>query len=331
MEYAELGSSGVEVSRVVFGAWAIGGWMWGGADEGEAVAAIRQAVELGVTTIDTAPIYGFGRSEEIVGRAIEGIRDKVVIVTKCGLRWEYEGGGEAPFESTDSDGTRHTVRRCLGHESVLEEADRSLQRLGTDHIDLYQCHWPDSTTPLAETMEAMNQLLAEGKVRAVGVSNFTPEMIDECRRYTPITSDQPLYNMLDRAIEDDVLPHCAEHGVSVIVYSPLHQALLTGKVTMDRMFPADDLRSRKPWFRPENRRRVLEFLDRVHPIAEQHGKTLAQVAINWCLCQNGVTATLVGARRPEQVRENAGGAGWRLQTDELAEIRGWLEELGAPA
>lgn len=329
MEYARLGTSDVEISKVMLGAWAIGGWKWGGADDEESVAAIREAIKIGMTTIDTAPIYGFGHSERIVGEAIRGRRDEVIIATKCGLRWDGEEGQHF-FDHQRPSGEPVHVYRNLKRDAILEEIDQSLERLGVDSVDLYQCHWPDSTTPIPETMEALNRILEEGKARAVGVSNFPPEMIAEARQHCPIASDQPLYNMLDREAEDKLLPYCAENGVGVVVYSPMHQGLLTGKVTMDREFEGDDIRKDKPWFRAENRRRALEFLDKVRPIAESHGKTLAQAAINWCLCQRGITAAIVGARRPEQVRENAGGAGWRLTDEELTAIRGWLEELGEP-
>jgi methylglyoxal reductase len=330
MDYMRLGSSDVEVSRVMLGAWAIGGWKWGGADDEESVAAIREAIDTGMTTIDTAPIYGFGHSERIVGEAIEGRRDQVIIATKCGLRWEGDEG-QFFFDHKKPNGGDVRIYRNLKPDSVLKEIDQSLERLGVDYVDLYQCHWPDSTTPIPQTMEALNRIREEGKARAVGLSNFTPEMIAECLEHGPIASDQPLYNMLDRQAEDELLPYCADNGVGVVTYSSMHQGLLTGKVTMDREFEGDDIRKEKPWFGSENRRRVLEFLEKVQPIADAHHKTLAQVAINWTLCQRGVTAAIVGARRPEQVRENAGGAGWSLTHEDLARIRGWLEELGDPA
>jgi aryl-alcohol dehydrogenase-like predicted oxidoreductase len=329
MEHAKLGSSDVRVSRVIFGAWAVGGWRWGGADDDQSVAAIRRALELGIDTIDTAPMYGCGHSECVVGRAIEGRRDEVVIATKCGLRWDRDDGTYF-YEGERTDGTTVKVYKNLKRDAILEEIDRSLERLGVDYVDLYQCHWPDASTPLEETAEALNQVLEQGKARAVGVSNFTPAMIEEIRQYVPIASDQPLYNMLDRQAEAELLPYCADGNVAVICYSPLHQGLLTGKVPMDRTFGHDDIRIGKPWFGRANRRRVLAFLERVRPIAEVRGKTLAQVAVNWALCRRGMTAALVGARRPEQVEENVGGADWRLTEEELAAIRGWLEELGEP-
>ena len=329
MEYRRLGASDVEVSAVAFGAWAIGGWLWGGTDDEQAVGAIQKAIELGMNTIDTAPAYGFGHSEHIVGEAIKDRRDEVIVATKCGVVWDGEEDRHARG-TVDQEGRPRRLFNNLTKDSILREVDSSLERLGVDYIDLYQCHWPDRKTPLKETMEALVQLLDEGRIRAIGVSNFTPEMIEECRRYGPVHSDQPSYSMLNRDTEKDVLPYCASNNISLLVYSPLGQGMLTGKVTMGREFPEDDLRSRSPWFKPENRKRVLEFLEKVRPIAEGHGKTLAQLAINWCLCQEGITAILVGARRTEQVEENAGGAGWRLAEEELRLIDSWLNELGGP-
>jgi aryl-alcohol dehydrogenase-like predicted oxidoreductase len=304
--------------------------MWGGTDDEDAIESIRAAVDAGMSTIDTAPMYGFGHSEKVVGRAIADLaREDVVICTKCGLRWDLEEGQEF-FDTTDRHGNEYTVYRNLKKHSILEEIDRSLERLGVDYVDLYQCHWPDNTTEIPETMEALNQILEEGKARAVGVSNFTPEMIEECLEHGTIVSNQPEYCMLCRDIEEGVLPCCRKNDVGVIVYSPLHQGLLTGKVTMDREFEEGDQRNWKPWFQPINRRRALDFLDKVRPIAEKHDKTLAQVAINWVLCQDGITSAIVGARNPQQVQENAEGAGWRLTEEELAQIREWLEDLGGP-
>ena len=330
MQYRQLGDSGVRASEVMLGTWAIGGWMWGGTDDEEAVAAINRALDIGMDTIDTAPMYGFGHSERVVGRAIRGRkRDEVVLATKCGLRWDLEEG-ESYFETEDNEGRPHKVFRNLKKHSILEEVNRSLERLGVDYIDLYQCHWPDSTTPLGETMEALVQLLEEGKIKAIGVSNFAEQMIEECLQHGPIHSDQPLYNMLDRDIEEGLQAYCARRNVALVVYSPLHQGLLTGKVTMDRTFGEGDQRNWRPWFKPHNRRRVLAFLDKLGPIAQRHGKTVSQLAINWCLCQHGITSAIVGARRPEQVDENAGGSGWKLDEEELRQIRGWLEELNGP-
>ena len=326
MELRQLGSSDVNVTPVALGAWAIGGWLWGGTDDQKAVAGIQHAIDLGMTTIDTAAIYGMGHSEKIVGRAIRGRRDKVQILTKFGLRWDLAKGTEY-FDTADADGRPLRVYKYGGAESVLEECDRSLRRLGVDTLDLYQHHWPDPSTPIAETMEACARLLEKGKIRAVGVSNYTPEMMEEARQVTPLASNQPPYSMLRRDIEADVLPYCRKHGIGVLVYSPLQQGLLTGKVTMDRTFPPDDIRSRSAYFRPENRRRVLEFLDAVRPIAEAHGATLAQVVIQWTIRRPGVTAALVGVRNPEQAEENAKAGALRLTSEEIKRIDRLLADL----
>ena len=333
VETKRLGTSELEVSRVIFGAWAAGGWCWGGADEQTdalAVEAMQAALDEGMTTIDTAPAYGFGHSERLVGQAVRGRRSEAVIATKCSLIWHKEKG-EKFFDTQDGEGNPRHVYRLLSRENIMREIDASLENFGTDYVDLYQCHWPDPTTPLSETMGALVELLEEGKIRAIGVSNFTPEMIEECRRYGPVHSDQPRYSMLDRAIDSDLRPYCEANNVGVIVYSPLEYGLLTGKVTMDRQFPDGDHRQSMPWFGPENRKRAIAFLDgTLGPIAERHGKTLAQTAINWTLQQPGITSAIVGARNPKQVRENAGATGWALTAEELSLIGKALDELDGP-
>jgi aryl-alcohol dehydrogenase-like predicted oxidoreductase len=218
----------------------------------------------------------------------------------------------------------------LKKDSILEECEASLRRLGVETIDLYQCHWPDKTTALEETMEALSLLLDQGKIRSIGVSNFTPEMMEECLRFAPIASDQPKYSLLERGIEKDILPFCLENHVGLIVYSPIAQGLLTGKVTMDRTFPEDDFRRGQPWFQPQNRRRVLEALDKVKPIADDHGVTLAQLAIQWTVSEPGVTSAIVGARNPKQVEENARAADFRLSDEERSTIRTVFENLCDP-
>ena len=329
MEYRRLGKSGLKLPVVCYGAWAIGGWMWGGTDDEAAIRAIRKAIDLGITCIDTAPIYGMGHSERIVGKAIAGRRDEVTIATKCGVRWDVVKGHHV-FDSKMNDGTPVQIRRFLGAESIKKECEESLERLGIEVIDLYQCHQPDPTTPVEESWDAMLELQKEGKVRAIGVSNFTAEMMEKCLSRGPVASDQPLYNPLERDIEKDILPFCIENNIGVLAYSPMTQGLMTGKVTMDRKFPEDDVRSHKPWFKPENRKRVLEMLKKIQPIADGHKATLAQVTINWVISQKGLTAALVGARNEKQVEENARAADFRLTEDELATIRNAVEELGGP-
>ncbi|HPK74376.1 MAG TPA: aldo/keto reductase [Candidatus Latescibacteria bacterium] len=329
MELRQLGKSDLKVTPVVFGAWAIGGWFWGGTDDAEAVTAIRAAVDAGINTIDTAPMYGFGHSEEVVGKALKGIRDKVIVATKCGLRWNRTDG-DFHFVAQDEQNRSHQIYKVLKPDSIIEECDLSLKRLNVDVIDLYQCHWPDTTTPIADTMGALMKLKEQGKIRAIGVSNFTPAMMRECLNTAPLASDQPKYSLLAREIEADVLPFCRENNIGVIVYSPLAQGLLTGKVTMDRQFAPGDLRVNTPWFQPQNRQRVLDALGRIRPIADAHRATLGQVAINWVINTPGVTSAIVGARNAAQVRENVHAAEFRLSEEEQSFIRSTFESLGKP-
>jgi methylglyoxal reductase len=284
---------------VGFGTWAIGGWLWGGTDEAAAIRAIRTSLEEGVTLIDTAPAYGLGRSEEIVGKAIAGRRDQVVLATKCGLVWHTDRG--RPFFEQEGK----TVYRYLGADSIRYELEQSLRRLGTDHVDLYQTHWQDPTTPIDETMGALLELKREGKIRAIGVSNVTVEQLEAYLHAGPVDTDQERYSAIDRGHEAALIPYCREHGIAFLAYSPLAHGLLTGKVGPDRVFSGDDLRRTDPRYTPENRRRVARMLDEVRPIADRHGLTPAQLMIAWTLAQPGVTHALVGARNPEQAAENA--------------------------
>jgi aryl-alcohol dehydrogenase-like predicted oxidoreductase len=228
----------------------------------------------------------------------------------------------------DEDGNK--VFGDLTKESVLKEAEASLRRLKTDHIDIYQCHRPDELTPADETMEAMNLLLEQGKIRAIGTSNFSVEQIRAFREHGPVHSEQPQYSMLHGTIKAEILPYCIENAMGILAYSPLERGLLTGKVTLDRQFGRGDHRPDEPWFQKKNLKRALDFLEKLKPIAADHGKTLAQLAANWVICQEGITAALVGARTPEQVVENAGAAGWRLTGEELRLIDRYVTELGPP-
>lgn len=324
MEYRQLGKSDLNISAVGLGCWAIGGWWWGGTDVKESIAAIQKALDVGINFIDTAPAYGWGLSEEIVGRALEGRRDRAIVATKCGIIWDHEAG-MFHYESDN-----HRMFRYGAKQSIMAEVEGSLKRMGTDHIDLYQIHWPDPTTPFEETMNALATLLGQGKIRAIGVSNFTVAMHLECLKHGPLHSSQPRYNMLDRKIEKNVLPFCRKRKIGVVAYSPIEQGILTGKVTLDRRLAPGDYRARQPWFQEKNLRRALAFLDRIRPIAEGHGKSLTQLAIAWVLAQPGVTSAIVGARRPDQVEHNAGGADWRLTEDELKRIDAELAALDKP-
>lgn len=326
MQYRKLGHSELEVPAIIFGAWAIGGWFWGETDEQDAVEAIRAGIEEGVTCVDTAPIYGAGHSEEVVGRALKGRRDRAIIATKCGLRWDLEEGQHYFRTSMPAVG-EVTVCKNLKPDSIRHECEQSLMRLQTDYIDLYQYHWPDETTSLDDTMAALLDLQRQGKVREIGVSNFTPEMIDQCLRKGRVASTQPKYNLLERHIEEDILPYAREKGLGVIVYSPLAQGLLTGKVAMDREFREGDMRAGQLWFRPVNRQKVLDALDQVQPLAAKHGCSLAQLSLAWTIAQPGVTSAIVGARDAAQVKENAAAAGVSLSKEELAQIRAAFEAV----
>ena len=333
MQYRQLGNSDLKVSTVIFGAWAVGGWFWGGQDDQDSIDAIRAGVDAGINCIDTAPIYGQGHSEEVVGRAIKGIRDKVMIATKCALRWDVDEsrGGCHGFDYVREDGSKQPIRSILTRESIFEELEGSLKRLGVDTIDLYQCHWIDTATPVEETMGALMDLRKQGKIRAIGVSNWTPELMAEAMKHGDLASDQPKYSLLYREIEQDVLPFCHTNNVGCIAWSPLEQGILTGKVTMDRKFAQTDLRMQmKPWFLLHNRKRVLEALDTIRPVARAHDATLGQVAIAWVAAQPGVTAAIVGARNVQQVTENARAGALTLSADELAHIRGVFENLAPP-
>ena len=320
MEYRQLANTDLKVSAITFGAWAIGGWMWGGADRNDALEAIQASYEHGVTSIDTAAIYGQGRSEEIVGEALRSLpRDKVQILTKFGMRWD-EIKGRLDFRSTDNAGRPIEIYRYAGKESVIKECEDSLRRLGTDYIDLYQQHWPDPTTPIAETMEALTQLIKQGKIRAAGVCNFSAEQMAEAEKTFSLTSNQVPYSMVERTIEDDVIPYCIENIKAVIAYSPLQRGLLTGKIKPDHIFAPGDHRPTTKFFQPENIRRIDKFLSRLQRLARLKKVRLSQLVIRWTLEQPGITIALVGARDKKQAIQNAQAADVQLSKREIGFI-----------
>lgn len=329
MEQRKLGQSDLEVPVISFGAWAIGGWMWGGTDDDDAIAAIQRAIDEGITMIDTAPSYGMGHSEAVVGKAIEGRRDQVLIATKCGVRFDLELDRPG-FQTQDNEGNPITLQGSLKKDSVKYELEQSLKRMNLDVIDLYQCHWPDPETPWEETMAALTEAQQEGKIRAIGLSNVAVSQIEDCMKHATIASIQPEYNPLIRTIEKDTLPFCIDNNIGVLAYSPMAQGLMSGKVTMDREFPEGDIRNTKPWFKPENRKRVLDVLACLEPVAAGHSATLAQLTIAWVLAQDGITTALVGARNAEQVAENAQAAKIKLSDDEIQLMRDAVESLGDP-
>jgi aryl-alcohol dehydrogenase-like predicted oxidoreductase len=284
---------------VAHGTWAIGGWMWGGTDVQKSVRSIQASLDAGVNFIDTAPAYGLGLSEQIVGEAIRGRRDKVILATKCGLVWHTAKG----TFFVDQNGTR--IHRYLGAESIRYEVEHSLRRLETDYIDLYQTHWQDPTTPIEETMGTLLDLKKQGKIRAIGVSNCTVGQVRRYRAVGPVDAAQEQYNLLHRDLEREYLPYCALNHMAVLAYSPLANGLLTGEVGPERVFPEGDLRRNNPLFSRESRIHVREIFDGVQPVARKYSFTNGQLAIAWTLAQPGVTHALVGARDARQAEENA--------------------------
>jgi methylglyoxal reductase len=314
MEYRDLGGSGIRASAVGLGTWAIGGWLWGGTDRQAAIAAIQAAVDGGITLIDTAPAYGLGLSEQIVGEALEGRRDKVVLATKCGLVWHVQKG-EHFFDQTGQP-----VHRYLGPESVRYELEESLRRLRTDHVDLYQTHWQDPSTPVAETMGELERLRKEGKIRAIGACNLSKAEMNGYLASGQLDSIQEKFSMLDHGIEKHLLPLAREQGIPVLAYSPLALGLLSGKMKPGQRFSGDDLRRNNPRFTDANLRKVAALLAEVAPVAAAHKATLAQTVIAWTIAQPGITFALCGARNPQQALENAASGELRLSPDELAAL-----------
>jgi aryl-alcohol dehydrogenase-like predicted oxidoreductase len=314
-----LGSDIGLTSAVGLGTWAIGGWKWGGTDEAQAISAIQASIDAGVDLIDTAPAYGMGLSEEIVGKAIRGRRDRVIVATKCGMVWHTQQGNFF----LEQDGK--PIHRFLGAESVRHEVEQSLRRLGIETIDLLQTHWQDATTPIEETMRALMDLRAAGKIRAIGVCNATTEQMDQYRTRGVLASDQERYSMLDRGPEADLLPYVREHGIAFLAYSPLALGLLTGKVSPDRSFPATDLRSNHGKFETNHRARVNIMLEELRPLADGKGLTVAQLVLRWTLAQPGVSHVLVGARNAEQASANAKAGEAELSPSDVAAITTTLE------
>ncbi len=305
IEYQQLGGSGIFVSKICLGTWAIGGWMWGGSEQSESITTIRSAVDLGINFIDTAPVYGFGQSEEIVGKALKGAvpRDRVVIATKAGLEWT-EGG---------------KVYRNASRQRLLKEIDDSLRRLQTDYIDLYQIHWPDYETPIEETARVMAELRDAGKIRAIGVSNFTPEQLAAFRAVAPLHSIQPPYNLFERQVEGDLLPYARKHGLSVLAYGAICRGLLSGKMTAESRFEGDDLRRYDPKFKQPRYAQYLQAVSELDALAQsRYGKGVLELAVRWVLDQGAIA--LWGARHPGQLDRAAGIFGWSLSAQDKKAI-----------
>ncbi|ASV88299.1 general stress protein 69 (plasmid) [Ochrobactrum quorumnocens] len=309
-----IGKSGVEASAVGLGTWAIGGWMWGGTDERESVAAIQASLDAGVTLIDTAPAYGLGRSEEIVGKALKGRRDKAVIATKCGLVWHTQKG------QYFFDQGSQPVHRYLGRDAIMQEVEDSLRRLGTDYIDLYITHWQDPTTPIDETVRALEDLRTSGKIRAIGASNVNADELSAYITTGYLDAVQEKFSMIDRDIEAELLPLTKANNVSILSYSSLALGLLAGTMHAERIFSGDDQRKDNPRFSKDNRLKIRTFAEDIHVVANKHHASIAQIVIAWTLAQPGVTFALCGARNPVQALENAKAGTIRLDRHDLDTI-----------
>ena len=312
MEFVNIPGASLKVSRIALGTWAIGGWMWGGTDEAEAIGAIHEAVDRGVTLIDTAPAYGFGRSEEIVGKALAdgGRRNRVVIATKVGLDWK---DGQ-PFR--DASKTR-----------IQKEIEDSLRRLRTDVIDIYQVHWPDPKVRIEETAVAMADLQRAGKIRAIGVSNFSSAQIEAFRKVAPVHTAQSPYNVFEREIEDDVLPYCRDRNIVTLAYGALCRGLLSGRMTAQTQFAGDDLRKIDPKFQAPRFAQYLRAVERLDRFAKAtYGRRVIELALRWVLDRQDSMVALWGARRPDQLAPIAGLTGWRIELSAMAGIDRILSE-----
>lgn len=314
----------MEVSAIGLGTWAIGGgdW-WGDSDEAESIETIKAAIDAGITLIDTAPGYGFGASETVVGRAVAGRRDKVVISTKCGLWWGDDRG--TPFFEQSGN----SVKRCLDPDTIRIEVENSLKRLGTDYIDIYFTHWqsvPPYATPIEATMSCLMDLKRQGMIRAIGASNVTAEQVKEYGKFGQLDVVQEKYSMLDRGLESSLLPTCIADGISAMAYSPLEQGLLTGRVTMDYKPGELEARATNPWYAPEKRRAVLDMLEQFKPLTEKYNCTLSNLVVAWTMAQQGVDFVLCGARKAHHIKETAQSA-ILLDAADIAFIRGLIEKL----
>jgi len=317
MEYRILENSDLSVSAITFGAWAAGGWMWGSTDRNDAIEAIRAAYDLGVTSIDTAPIYGQGTSEEIVGEAIKDFRrDEVQLLTKFGMRWDLAEGDFA-FHSKNNQDEPIEIYKFAGKDSVIYECEQSLKRLGTDYIDLYQIHWPDSTTPLDETFEAVGRLIEQGKVRYAGVCNYDAKLMEEAGKTLNLVSNQIPFSMVNRGVEEETIPYCIKHNKAVLAYSPLERGLLTGKIHPGYSFKEGDHRANLPHFQPDFIDRTNILLERIKPLADDKGVTLGQLVLRWTVERPGITIALAGARNAQQAVENAKSMNINLTDDEI--------------
>ncbi|MGM0511026.1 MAG: aldo/keto reductase [Thermoplasmatota archaeon] len=307
MDYMKISGTDIDVSRISLGTWAIGGWMWGGTDERRSIKTIHAALEKGINLVDTAPVYGFGKSEEIVGKAIDeyvGERESFVISTKAGIEWKDDG-----------------IFRNASRERIFKEVKDSLERLGTDYIDIYHIHWPDPETPIGETAKAMKDLYNEGKIRAIGVSNFSTEQMREFNKYAPLHVSQPPYNLFERKTEEDILPYCLEKDIHMMTYGSLCRGLLSGKMDTDTTFDGDDMRKADdPKFSAPHYSQYLEAVEKLDEYAnERYGRDVLHLAVRWIL-DRGVHTALWGARKPEQLEPVDDVMDWNIPNGERKKI-----------
>ncbi|UCB45299.1 MAG: aldo/keto reductase [Spirochaetota bacterium] len=328
MEVREIGNSGLKASSIALGAWAIGGGLfWGESDDNEAIRAILTAIDHGITMIDTAPAYGFGHSEEVVGKALQGKRDKVILSNKCGLWWDDDRG--SPFSEIDG----RKVNVCLRPETINIEIDLSLKRLNTDYIDLYMTHWqsvPPDKTPIEDTMAALLKLKDAGKIRVIGVSNAEVNHMKEYLETGKIDSNQLKFSILDRKMEKEQLQYCIDNSISIQVYSPLEQGLLTGTFGMDYIPTETEYRNKIPWFGKKLRIKVLTLLDGWKNLTDKYNCTLSQLVIAWTAMQPGITFVLCGSRKAHHVIDNVKAADITLSEEDAALMRKDAEALGEP-
>jgi aryl-alcohol dehydrogenase-like predicted oxidoreductase len=313
LEYIEIQGTNIVSPRIALGTWAIGGSMWGGTDEKESIRTIHAAFDQGVNLIDTAPVYGFGRSEEIVGEAVRqrGRRDSIILATKVGLEW-----------------TNGKIQRNSTRQRILQEFEDSLRRLQTDYIDIYQVHWPDPLVPVEETAATLRELYEQGKIRAIGVSNYSPEEMTRFRAVAPLHTIQPPYNLFEREIERGVLPFALSHRITRLTYGALCRGLLSGAMRTDRQFAKDDMRkTTDPKFQPPHFAEYVNAASRLDKFArENYGKRVIHLAVRWLLDQPGVGVALWGARRPEQLAPIREVIGWSLGKSDFAAIDAILRE-----
>jgi len=310
MEHRRLGKSELNVSVIGLGTWAIGGTFWGPTSEAETIAAIQKAIDCGINLIDTAPIYGDGHSEEIIGKAIKGRRQQLVIATKCGAR----------LKGID-------LVNDLTPKSIRKEIEISLKRLDTDVIDLYQCHYPDPNTPIEDTMQEMAKMKAEGKIRHIGVSNFDAALLRRAQKVAQIASNQVQYSLVNREIENELIPFCLKQDIGILAYGPMGGGILSGKYKEKPKFEKGDARTFfYNYYEEPHWSKVQALLKDLEQIAARHGKPVSQVALNWARQQPGITSALAGARSPQQAEANAAAGSWQLSSEDLANINNTLSQ-----